>query len=189
MLNPDFWRVKFEAGLPYDQYVAGGTPDQQAKWGRVHQQIRLKMDQNNLIAGFTRRINVLVTSGIWCGDCAAQVPMLDHIAKGSTSVDLRILDRDDHIDLSEQIMICGGLRVPTAVFLTEEFDFVAILGDKTLSRLRARAAKSLGAFCPLPGVEVDADEAAATLADWVREFEFAHLMARLSPKLRAKHGD
>jgi hypothetical protein len=55
--------------------------------------------------------------------------------------------------------------------------------------MRAKAAKSLGASCPLPGAGVDADEAAATLADWVREFELAHLVVRLSPKLRERHND
>jgi hypothetical protein len=86
-------------------------------------------------------------------------------------------------------MICGGLRVPTVLFLSEDFEFISIHGDKSLSRLRAKAAKSLGASCPLPAAGVNTDETAATLADWVREFEFAHLVVRLSPKLRERHDD
>ena len=178
-----------EAGLNYDRYLASGTPDQQASWTRAHGRVRLKEDQRSLIAGFQRQINVLVTSGLWCGDCAAQVPMLDHIASASSKVTLRVLDRDEHMDLAERVMICGGLRVPTVLFLNEDFEFIAIHGDKTLSRLRAKAAKSLGASCPLPGADVDSDEAAATLADWVREFEYVHLVTRLSPKLRERHDD
>jgi hypothetical protein len=115
--------------------------------------------------------------------------MLDHIAKGTPQIDLRILDRDEHLDLAEQISICGGLRVPTVLFLNEDFEFVAIHGDKSLSRLRAKANKALGAFCALPNAAATVDETEATLADWVREFEYAHLLVRLSPKLRALHSD
>ncbi len=181
MLSPQYLRSKFEAGLNYAQYLASGSPDQQANWVRAHGRVHLKEDQRSLISGFQRQIHVLATSGLWCGDCAAQVPMLDHIARASSRIALRVLDRDEHLDLSEQVMICGGLRVPTVLFLNEDFEFIAIHGDKSLSRLRAKAAKALGASCPLPGAGVDADEAAATLMDWVREFEYAHLVTRWAP--------
>ena len=96
---------------------------------------------------------------------------------------------DAHRDLSDQIKICGGNRVPTVLFLSEDFEFCGLSTDKSLSRLRALAAKSLGASCPLPGAESPADELAATLQDWVNDFEKMHLLVRLSPKLRQRHGD
>jgi|ERR1051325_7395245 thiol-disulfide isomerase/thioredoxin len=188
MLNPEFLRGKFQAGYPYDLYVQTGRPDQQESWKRQHDRVQTKPDQLSLIGAFQRELNVLVTSGLWCGDCAAQVPMLDHISRASRLIQLRILDRDTHLDVAEQVRICGGLRVPTVLFLNEDFDFLFIGGDKSLSRMRARA-RSLGAFCALPNATVDSDESAATLADWVQAFEYAHLVARLSPKLRERHGD
>lgn len=190
MLTPDFLRAKFDAATDYDAYVARGTPDQQQTWARASEACTLTPAQRSLLGGFTRRINVLVTSGLWCGDCAHQVPMLRQIELASPGcVVLRLLDRDAHMDLAEQVSICGGHRVPTVLYLTELFDFVALAGDKSLSRLRAKAAKSLGASCPLPGADLPADEAAATLQDWVNDAERVHLLARLSPKLRALHGD
>ena len=73
--------------------------------------------------------------------------------------------------------------------MNEDFEFVAIFGDKSLSRLRAQAAKALGASCPLPGADVPHDEIAATLADWLAEIERVHLLLRLSPKLRERYED
>jgi hypothetical protein len=139
-----------------------------------------------------------VISGTWCGDCVQQCPMFDHIARAhpapashsdAPGIDLRFLDRDKNPDLAGPLKICGGVRVPTVVFLNEEFDFIAILGDRTLARYRALAAKYLGPSCPLPGAPVPPDEVAATLQDWVDEFERVALLLRLSPKLRAKHAD
>ncbi len=191
MLTPEFLKAKFQHGLSYERYVEQGTPDQRARWERHYNAVALTPEQEALLRGFTRRMNVLVTSGMWCGDCAVQVPMMARIAQGAPVIDLRMLDRDQRLDLAEQVMICGGLRVPTAIFLNEDFEFVSILGDKSLARLRAQAARAVGegAYCQLPGVEQPQDEAAATLADWLAEFERVQLLLRLSPKLRERYGD
>jgi thiol-disulfide isomerase/thioredoxin len=190
MLNAAMFRAKFVQGMDYAAYVATGSSDQQASWKAFHAKVVLKQEQRDLIASFTRKVNVLVSSGTWCGDCVQQVPMLDHIQRANpAALDLRLLDRDAHKDFSEPLMICGGFRVPTVVFLNEDFEFVGVLGDAPLSRYRAKAAKSLGASCPVPGADVPRDEIAATLQDWVDEFERAHLLVRLSAKLRQRHGD
>jgi hypothetical protein len=196
MLSPDFYANKFRDALPYDRYVATAKPTEKPNWDGFHARVQLTSAQRELIAGFQRCINVLVISGTWCGDCVQQCPMLDHIARAhpaasddpeAPGIDLRFLDRDKNLDLAKPLMICGGLRVPSVIFLNEEFDFLSILGDRTLMRYRALAVKYLGASCPLPGAPVPADQVAATLQDWVNEFERVALMLLLSPKLSQKH--
>jgi thioredoxin-like negative regulator of GroEL len=190
VITPQVLNSHFERALPYDAYLATATPDQRASWTNFHQKVRLSADHAALLASFSRQLNVLVISGSWCGDCVQQVPMLDHIARACPKwITLRVCDRDVHSDLSEMVMICGGKRVPTVIFMNEDHEFIGLSGDQVLARFRAKAAKSLGAHCPLPGAEVPADEIAATLNDWIREFERSHLLVRLSAKLRQRHGD
>ena len=190
MLTNTFLKSKFQGGHAYDAYAATGTPDQQAKWRDLHGRVRLTEQQRSLIAGFTRQVNILIISGTWCGDCVQQVPMFDHIERAHPGrVALRVVDRDKNLDLAEPLAICSGLRVPTVLFLNEDFDFCAMMGDRSLARYRAMASAKLGASCPLPGAPVPPDEIAATLQDWVNELERVQLMLRLSPKLRERHGD
>jgi len=190
MLNADFFRSEFEAALAYHDYVATGTAPQQDSWRRIYEQATLTQSQKKLAASFTRQMHVLVLSGTWCGDCVQQCPLLARIAEANpTRIDLRFVDRDEHAELSDALRICGGNRVPTTIFLAEDFEFVSILGDRTLSRYRAIAARQLGPSCPLPGAPVDPEEMAATMQDWVNEFERVHLLLRLSPRLRQIHRD
>jgi thiol-disulfide isomerase/thioredoxin len=189
MLPPALLREKFERALAYPAYAATATPNQRPGWDAAYTRVGLTASQRELLSGFTRAMPVLVLSGTWCGDCVAQCPMLARAAEASEKIALRFLDRDEHRDLAERVLICGGQRVPTAIFVNEDFEFVALLGDRTLSRYRAIAAAKLGASCPLPGAEVPPDEIAATLQDWVNELERVQLLLRLSPKLRARHGD
>ena len=188
-MNATFLKAKFDAGLEYDAYLATDA-EKGARWRELGTKLSLHDDQARLISGFTRRMNVLVSSGIWCGDCVAQGPMIDTIrAANPAAIAVRWLDRDEHMDLSEQIMINQGLRVPTVIFMAEDFEPVSILGDRTLSRYRAMAAKQLGPSCPLPGAPVPQDELDATLQEWLDEFERVHLILRLSTRLREQHGD
>jgi hypothetical protein len=179
-------QAAFTAALPYDRYLAS-DPGKAAAWHTV--KCELTPAQRQLLGTFTRRMPVLVLSGVWCGDCAQQGPMLQAIAKGSPAIDLRWIDRDAAPALRDQVRICGGHRVPTVIWMAEDFEFVSLLGDRTLPRYRAMAARQLGPACPVPGAPLPPDEAAATLQAWLDEFERAQLILRLSGRLRQKHGD
>ena len=187
-LDPEQLRRKHQEGADYETYLAS-DPERAAQWQAIHDRVGLDDRQETLLGGFTRTMNVLCLSGIWCGDCVAQGPMFDRIAGASARIDLRWLDRDEHRELAEAVKINAGLRVPTLIFCSEDFELVSYLGDRTLTRYRAMAAKQTGASCQLPGAVVPEDELGATLQEWINEFERVQLLLRLSPRLRQKHGD
>jgi thioredoxin-like negative regulator of GroEL len=189
-MDAAFLAQEFAAALPYDRYLQTGTEDQQRRWQQVYAATHLTPEQVQLLIGFVREMKVLVVSGIWCGDCVQQCPLLQRIAEANPSrVDLRLVDRDQHRSLSAQLRINGGDRVPVVLFLAEDFELCSVFGDRTLSRYRALAAKQIGPSCPTGLVSPAADELAATLQDWLDEFERVQLMLRLSARLRQKHGD
>lgn len=183
-----YLKGKFEQALTYEDYLATDA-DKAGPWREIHEQIDLTDEQRSLVGGFVREMKVLCSSGIWCGDCVQQGPLIQHIADASDRIDLRWVDRDEHIDLAEQLKICGGLRVPMAIFMAEDFEPVSIFGDRTLTRYRAIAEKQLGPSCPVPGAPIPDEELRGTLQDWLDEFERVHLLLRLSTRLRQKHND
>jgi|SRR5579859_4462997 len=189
-MNPGYLSDKFASAFPYAQYVLTGTDEQQRRWKQVYDAAKLTAPQTQLLTGFSRTMNVLIVSGIWCGDCVQQCPLLQRIAEANpTRINLRLLDRDAHKDLTQQVRINAGDRVPVALFLAEDFEFCSAQGDRTIHRYRAIAAKQLGPSCPIAIAPPDPNELAATLNDWLTEFERIHLLLRLSPRLRQKHGD
>lgn len=190
MIFAEFLKQKFNVALDYEKYLATGTAEQQRRWKQVYDAARLTESQRQLVGGFVREMNILVVSGIWCGDCVQQVPLVQRIAVANPAkVHVRYVDRDEHKDLSSQLKINGGDRVPVALLAAEDLELCAIAGDRTLSRYRALARKQLGASCPLATAPPDPDELAATLADWLDEIERVQLMLRLSGRLRQKYGD
>ncbi|MFW5653069.1 MAG: thioredoxin family protein [Planctomycetota bacterium] len=190
MFDASYLRSKLDAGKTYEDYVATGNPDQQSSWNKIYNEVTLNDAQENLIRSFTREMHVIGVSGIWCGDCVQQCPLIQRIADANPEkIHLRWLDRDEHKDLAEQVKINEGMRVPTLIFAAEDDAFVSMYGDRTLTRYRAIAARALGASCPLPGAPIPESELAATMQDWLNEFERVQLLLRTSARLRQKHND
>jgi len=189
-MKADYLKQKHEAGLRYGDYVATGEPQKQRDWRAIYDRAHLTDAQAALLGSFTRKINVVALSGVWCGDCVQQGPLIQRIAEAAPqAIDLRWLDRDEHMDLQEKVRINAGNRVPVTIFCAEDYEPVGWFGDRTLTRYRAMAAKNLGPACPMPGAAVPQDELNATLTEWLEQFERVHLLLRLSGRLRQKHGD
>jgi thiol-disulfide isomerase/thioredoxin len=188
-MESQFLQSHFERGLDYDAYVKTGTDEQQRRWEQVYESAKLNDTQRVLMAGFVREMKVLVVSGIWCGDCVQQCPLMQRIADEQNKIDLCFVDRDQHKELSSRLRINAGDRVPVVLFMAEDFELCSVYGERTLSRYRAVARRQLGPACPTGISAPDQDEMAATLADWLAEFERIQLMLRISPRLRQKRGD
>jgi thiol-disulfide isomerase/thioredoxin len=190
MIPTELLQAKFEAALSYEDYVRTGTPEQQRRWNAIYQAAGLSDPQRRLVEAMTRSMRLLVVSGIWCGDCVEQCPLLARIAEANPNrVFLRLLERDQHQDLSQRLRINQGDRVPMALLLAEDCAFCAAFGDRTLARYRALAAQRLGPACPIGLAVPPQEQLVATLQDWLNEIERVQLMLRLSPRLRQKHGD
>lgn len=191
------WRAAFEAAHPYAGFLERhATPDQRSRWDAFHKQVRLTSAQQGLLGGFVRRMPVLVLAGAWCGDCVNQCPIFDHFAAASPTasgtsrlIDVRFLDRDARPDIAAHLKVCGGQRVPVAMFLSEDFTPIFFYGDRTLSAYRAASAAQVGESCASGTVPPAAAAIAAVTSDWLDQFERVQLILRLSGRLRELHGD
>jgi thioredoxin-like negative regulator of GroEL len=186
----DAWREVFESASGYADYLAKhATAEQRARWDASHARIRLTEEQQKLCGSFIRRMPVLVLSGAWCGDCVNQCPIFDHFASASKVIDVRFLDRDARPDIAAHLKVCGGQRVPVAMFLSEDWQPIMYYGDRTLAAYRAAAAAESGQACASGVAGPAADLLTAVVADWLREFERVQIILRLSGRLRQLHGD
>lgn len=190
MLSSQFLAQKFSHALLFDDYLATGTDEHRRRWKQAYDSVHLAPEQLLLLASFLRQMNVLVISGTWCGDCVQQVPLLQHIARSNPQkILIRYLDRDANRDLAGQVRMNGGDRVPAVIFMSEDFEFCGLAGDRNLARYRAIAHRQFGTACATGIVPPDQDEISQTLQDWINDFERIQLMLRLSSRLREKHGD
>jgi thiol-disulfide isomerase/thioredoxin len=181
---------KFTAGLPLNGFLNKyGTTDQRAKWARAMEQTRLTEAQQQLLRRFTRRTNVLVLAGAWCGDCASQCPIFERFAEFAPMIVTHYIDRDEHADVQAALRINGGNRVPVLVFFSEDGHEIARYGERTLAQYRHMVEQVVGEVCATGIVKGDDPVQAQVVQDWLNEFERVQWILRLSPRLRKIHGD
>lgn len=183
----DLERV-FQSGLDWNAYM-GTDPEKAAPWLELYGNHQLDESQTRLLNGFRRTMRVLMISGIWCGDCVRQGPLLQRIAEANTCIDLRFVDRDLVPEIMGQLSINGGQRVPMVLFMAEDWEPVSVAGDRTLNYYRHMMSSKLGISCPMPGAPTDEGMIRSVTQDWIDEFERVHLLLRLSGRLRQIHGD
>lgn len=190
MFTPAFLRQRFEAGLPYAEFVALGEPDgHHMQWHQRYEQLPLDASQMEIVDSFGRELNIISLTGTWCGDCALQGVALQRIADASPRINLRFLLRDPHADLMVRVPINQGYRVPVTFFCAEDFELVSRFGDRSLSRYRSIATKQLGPNCPPLGAPLPDDPVRTVLQEMLDEVERVQLLLRTSTRLREKHGD
>ncbi len=185
----EFWKGYWEMASEYEAYLQDSDPEKVPRWRDSEARIpELTAEQLERLQGYDRELNVLFYCGVWCGDCSRQGPMLKKIADTcGDKVGVRFIERDASEELQDELRILGALRVPMAVFLSEDFWEVGRFGERTLSVYRSKAAREIGRGADAGILAPNARE--RELADWVDIFERALIMLRLSPPLRRRHGD
>ncbi len=187
--NQQFYRDVFDRAWSWDAYLDRSDPRHADRWQTALGHTHLTSAQQELLGSFTRRINWLVLSGAWCGDCVRQGPIFKVIADAAPSIDLRFVDRDQQPELADLLRINGALKVPVAVWLSEDFYEVQRFGDRTLSIYRAKAEREAGAACASGLVPPAADALAVEVGEWVDMVERVHHILRTAPLLRSRYAD
>lgn len=188
-IHQELFHASFEGALPFESYVQTGTSDQTARWSNYRSLFSLTEAQRETISQYVRRLNILVLSGIWCGDCARQGPVLWRIAEASPLINLRFVESSEVPELSNELRIHGAARVPVVLFLSEDFYEVARFGDRTLAAYRRKAARELGPACDPGLVPLNAEEFAPEVQDWCDIVERAQILLRTSGLLRDRYDD
>jgi thiol-disulfide isomerase/thioredoxin len=188
-IRSDFWRAHFEQASEYEAYLEGSKHEYIQRWRDSEERVpALSEGQLKRLQGYDRELNVLVYSGIWCGDCSRQGPLLKEVAEAcGEKAHIRFIDRETSQELKDELRIVGATRVPMVVFLSEDFWEMARFGERTLSVYRAKAARDVGREYDAGILSPKARE--REFAEWVDIFERVLIMLRLSPPLRRRHGD
>ena len=99
---------QFASALPYERYLQAGTDEQQRRWTQVYDIAHVPAAQRELVRGFERDMKILVYSGIWCGDCVQQCPLIHRIAEANPAkIDLRFIERP--MNETNRLRTCGSM--------------------------------------------------------------------------------
>jgi thiol-disulfide isomerase/thioredoxin len=116
------WKVIFESGLPFEQWLDTAESDQNRE--TMQQSLagqELEPQLEALLAALPRPVYVVAIAEPWCGDVRRHVPVLQRLAHAAPNLEVRYISRQQHPDVFARFLTNGGEAIPKFVFLSDQF--------------------------------------------------------------------
>src|SRR5690554_4483117 len=137
--------------MDYDQYNAlmtqlvaenrstGEQSEEKTKYTKLNYTRSKRLDKTAVIdedaANFFKNIKHpptwLVISEPWCGDAAQSLPLLNKIAQLSPNISLKIVLRDENLELMDSFLTNGTRSIPKLIVLDENYNVLTTWGPRS----------------------------------------------------------
>lgn len=94
---------------------------------RLDKTIKLIDGFENETEKIKEKYTLLILSEGWCGDAAQALPVLNIMTEANDKLDLKIISRDENIDLMNLFLTNGGQAIPK-VLVVKQSD-LSVIGD------------------------------------------------------------
>jgi Thioredoxin len=120
---------RFEQALTFEGYLE--TVDKNRElWHGVHQRVRLPDEIVDEARSMPGGWHLVALSEDWCGDAVNTLPVIARLAD-EAGWDLRVMGRDDNLDLIDSHLTNGRSRsIPIVIVYDENFDEVGWWGPR-----------------------------------------------------------
>lgn len=107
----------WDAGMTFQAFLPTAE-DNVDLWHRTYERATVPPEILDRVAAVPGTWKLLVLSEDWCGDASNTVPALAALADASPTVELRLLARDEHLDLMDEHLTGGRARsIPVVIVL------------------------------------------------------------------------
>ena len=137
--------------MPRERFEQATTFDQYAERMKVNKETMLQFTEEVKIPAEDvewwrkqGKLKVFALTYDGCGDALYNIPVLAKIAKLVDSVDLRVVQRDENLDLMDQYKNQGIYRsVPTFIFMDEGLNEIGNLKERSESMTQIMEAEQI----------------------------------------------
>ena len=84
---------------------------------RLNKTIQLQQELKDVLSGLTRKMTFLVLTEGWCGDAAQNVPVFNKLVEHTTNIDLKLILRDENLEIMDAYLTNGGRSIPKLIAL------------------------------------------------------------------------
>ena len=107
-------------GLEKTEAMANYTKLNDRRMKRWDKTIKIADDVRSRIESLEAKITWLVITESWCGDAAHVMPAINKVAELNENINLRIVLRDENLDLMDSFLTNGGRAIPKLIMIDDE---------------------------------------------------------------------
>lgn len=104
-----------------------------SRMNRLDKTLKVLENHRQRLLKLSSNYTWLVISEGWCGDAAQILPVLNKMAEVSENIDLKIVIRDENLELMDQFLTNGNRAIPMLLILDAEMNVVNQWGPRPLT--------------------------------------------------------
>lgn len=106
-------------GPDQNEDLAGYTKLNQRRMKRWDKTIKVSEEARGVFSDFNHKMTWLVITESWCGDAAHVVPVISKLAELSENISLKVVLRDENIELMDMFLTNGGRAIPKLLIIDD----------------------------------------------------------------------
>ncbi|MRX62852.1 thioredoxin family protein [Maribacter luteus] len=92
----------------------------QRRMKRLDKTLKIDQETTDMIKGYTgKKVTWLVLTESWCGDAAQALPMINKVASLTENISLKLILRDENIDVMNRFLTNGAMSIPKLVMVDD----------------------------------------------------------------------
>lgn len=113
-------RERYCAAQNFDAFLAAAETNRDL-WHAVARRASVPENLAERARQASGKWHLLVLAADWCGDAINVLPFIASLADATPNLDLRVLERDENLDLMDQHLTGQSLSIPVVILLDENF--------------------------------------------------------------------
>jgi hypothetical protein len=123
-------RDVFESGLTIDEFKTQMRQNRE-KFEHNQSEAVIPAEERAFYASLPAPLNVLVLAEDWCGDVLAGLPVVAALARETGKLNVRVLLRDEHLDIADQYLKEGKHRsIPVFIYFDQDMGEIGHLIER-----------------------------------------------------------
>lgn len=122
----------FQKGLSFLDFVNLDKDTYKENTMELYEKISVPEELVQKINAVNKLFYILVFAEIWCPDCMINVPVIQKMAELNPNFKVRIVSREGNEAYMEAYKINGKPKIPTVLFMSEEFEVLGAFIEQPL---------------------------------------------------------
>ncbi len=118
----------WDTALTFERFV--GESAERSLWSGIYRTARVPRWATRRAARLGRRYRLVILVEDWCGDASSTVPVIQRWAEETGTVEVRLLRRDEHLEVMDRYLTDGARSIPLVIVLTEGMEEIGRWGPR-----------------------------------------------------------
>jgi hypothetical protein len=114
-------KARYDGGETFADFLARPTVNHEL-WVALTHRVSIPLEYSGRVEALGGHWHLLVLSEDWCGDAVNIVPIVAKLTESVSNMDLRILARDENLDIMDAHLTGTSRSIPILILLNGKFE-------------------------------------------------------------------